>query len=320
MRIQRLLLLVLVLAVPVSGTAADSTSGQKLLAAGRADDAISALEAQVRSNPEDAASYNLLARAYYSVGNWDRAIQAAEKSVALAPANSEFYHWLGRIYGEKADSAGILSAMGWARKCRAAFERAVELDGKNIDARVDLAEFYIEAPGIVGGGQDKARAQAEALNRLDPAKAHWVYARLAEKNKDTATAEREYRAALDATTDKGWGWLNLALFYRRMSRWEDMENAVQKAISAPHADGEVFIDGAQTLLRAGRNFSGAAEILRRYIQGHEHIEKAPVFKAHYVLGNLLARQGDKQGAAAEYQAALALARDYKPAREALKKL
>jgi tetratricopeptide (TPR) repeat protein len=316
----RFLSFVLVLAASVSLAAADSTAAQKLLSAGRADEAISALESQVGSNPNDAASYNLLARAYYSVGNWDRAIPAAEKSVALAPNDSEFYHWMGRIYGEKADSAGILSAMGWAKKCRAAFERSVELDGKNIDARVDLSEFYIEAPGIVGGGQDKARAQAEALNKLDPAKAHWIYARLAEKNKDSAAAEREYHAALDATTDKGWGWLNLALFYRRMSRWEEMESAIQKALGSPRADGEVSIDGAQTLLRAGRNMSGAAEILRRYIRGDEHIEKAPVFKAHYVLGNVLARQGDKQGAASEYQAALSLARDYKPAREALKKL
>jgi tetratricopeptide (TPR) repeat protein len=316
----RFLSFLLVLAASVSMAAADSIAAQKLLSAGRADEAISALESQVGSNPNNAASYNLLARAYYSVGNWDRAIPAAEKSITLTPNNSEFYHWLGRIYGEKADSAGILSAMGWAKKCRAAFERAVELDGRNIDARVDLSEFYIEAPGIVGGGQDKARAQAEALSKLDPAKSHWVYARLAEKNKDSAAAEREYRAALEATSDKGWGWLNLALFCRRMSRWDDMESAIQKAVSSPRADGEVSIDGAQTLLRAGRNLSGAAEILRRYIKSDEHTEKAPVFKAHYVLGNVLARQGDKQGAASEYQAALSLARDYKPAREALKKL
>jgi tetratricopeptide (TPR) repeat protein len=320
MRRQFLPALLIIAAALVPLAAGDIASAQKLLSEGRADEAIAALESLARSNPNDASAQNLLARAYYSVGNWDRAISAAEKSVALAPDNSVFYHWLGRIYGEKADSAGILSAMGWARKCRAAFERAVELDGKNIDARVDLSEFYIEAPGIVGGGQDKARAQAEVLAKLDPAKSHWVYARLAEKNKDSTTAEREYRAALEATTDKAWGWLNLALFYRRMSRWDDMENAIQKAVSSPLADGEVFLDGAQTLLRAGRNFSGAAEILRRYIQGKEHVEKAPVFKAHYVLGNILARQGDKQGAAAEYHAALVLAREYKPAREALKKL
>ena len=158
--LRALLPLAFVLAACVCLPAADLSSAQQLLSTGRADDAVSALEAQVRTNPKDAAVYNLLARAYYSFGDWDRAIPAAEKSAALDSGNSQFHLWLGRIYGEKADSAGILTAMGWARKCRAEFERAVELDPGNAEARMDLSEFYIEAPGIVGGGQDKARFQA----------------------------------------------------------------------------------------------------------------------------------------------------------------
>ncbi len=86
-----------------------------------------------------------------------------------------------------------------AKKVRTEFERAVELDPANWEARTDLAEFYLEAPGIVGGGKDKARAQAQALTPLNPAMAHWVMGRIAEKNKDDATAEREYRAAIDAS-------------------------------------------------------------------------------------------------------------------------
>ena len=58
---------------------------------------------------------------------------------------------------------------GTGKKVRTEFERAVELDPKNSEARADLAEFYIEAPSIVGGGKDKARAQAEALAGFDPA-------------------------------------------------------------------------------------------------------------------------------------------------------
>ena len=59
---------------------------------------------------------------------------------------------------------------------------------------MDLGEFYAEAPGIIGGGKDKARQQADALMSLDPAIGHWVLARIAEKEKDPAKAESEYRA------------------------------------------------------------------------------------------------------------------------------
>ena len=57
-------------------------------------------------------------------------------------------------------------------------------------ARTDLAEFYLEAPGIVGGGQDKARAQADQVAKLNPAKAHWIQGRLAEKNKDLISCRK----------------------------------------------------------------------------------------------------------------------------------
>ena len=36
------------------------------------------------------------------------------------------------------------------------FEKSVELDGKNLEAINDLFSYYLEAPGFLGGGLDKA--------------------------------------------------------------------------------------------------------------------------------------------------------------------
>ena len=47
---------------------------------------------------------------------------------------------------------------------------------------------------------------------------------------------------------------------------------------------------------------------------------APSFRAHYLLGQALEKQGDKAGAEREYRAALALAKDYKQAQKALKRI
>src|SRR6202007_1370841 len=104
----------------------------------------------------DAESHNLLCRAYFSLEEWDRGIAACESAVKLDPQNSLDHLWMGRIYGEKADRAGFLKAAGLAKKVRSSFERAVELSPNSWEARTDLAEFYLEAPGIVGGGKDKA--------------------------------------------------------------------------------------------------------------------------------------------------------------------
>src|SRR5207245_5019550 len=165
-------------------------------------------------------------RAYFAVEDWDRAIAACEKAVALAPGNSSYHLWLGRTYGEKADAASFFTAAGLAKKVRTEFERAVALDSNNVDARTDLAEFYLDAPGIVGGGQDKARAQAAALGSLSQAKAHYVNGRIAEKNKDRVAAEKEYRAAIEDSKGNANDWLNLALFYKHINQFENMEQAL----------------------------------------------------------------------------------------------
>ena len=224
--------LILALALfSAAALAAADDSAPALLAAGRADDAITTLHSKINASPNDAESYNLLCRVYFSMGDWDHGISACEKAVALDPGNSRYHMWLGRIYGEKADSANFISAASLAGKVRNEFEAAVRLDPNNVEARSDLGEFYLEAPGIVGGGRDKAEAQAQALAGLDASKADYLKGRIAEKKKDFAAAEREYRAAIEASHGSALTWFNLALFFRHQQRWEDMEDAIRHAVS-----------------------------------------------------------------------------------------
>ena len=313
--------LILVLALFSSAAlAAADDSAPALLAAGRADDAITRLHSKINSSPNDAEAYNLLCRAYFSMGDWDHGISACEKAVALEPNNSRYHLWLGRIYGEKADGSNFFSAASLAGKVRTEFETAVRLDPNNVDARSDLGEFYLEAPGIVGGGRDKAEAQVQVLAALDPAKADYLKGRMAEKKKDVVTAEREYRAAIEASHGSALTWFNLALFFRHQQRWNDMEDAIQRAVSAQLDRPEIIMESGEVLLRSGRNVQAAVQYLRRYLALNSKVEEAPAFKAHYLLGTALEKQGDKQAAAQEYRAALSLAKGFSRAQEALDRL
>ncbi|MBV8894375.1 MAG: tetratricopeptide repeat protein [Acidobacteria bacterium] len=307
-------LLVLGLVLPATRATA---SPSEMLAAGRVDEVIASLQAQLAKTPADAASYNYLCRAYYSVRDWDRAIPACEKAVSLAGGNSDYHLWLGRAYGEKAENSTPLSAMSLARKVRKQLEKAVEFDPSNIEARIDLAEFYLQAPGFLGGGEDKARSEASALTRIARAKAHYVLGRLAEKNKQLTTAEREYRAAIEDSAGNAHDWVNLALFYRHQNRLREMEHALDTAVNAPAAHNEVMIECADMLVRTGQNPVAAARLVRRYLAADQPTEDSPLFEAHYVLGSALEKQGDRQGAAHEYRAALALASNFPAAREGL---
>ena len=299
-------------------TAAAATTPRELLAAGRVDEAIEILDQKIDHSPNDAESLNLLCRAYFMLEEWDRGIAHCERARDLDPQNSLYELWLGRIYGEKADRAGFVSAAGLARKVRTAFVRAVELDPKSWEARTDLAEFYLEAPGIVGGGKDKAQAQADALRALNPAMAHWIEARLAEKNQDAAGAEREYRAAVAASHSAGRAWVDLAIFFRRSNRLDEMEQALRNLENAGADQRESLMDGGSILLRAGRDYPLAIQLLRRYLASP--VEQGPAFKAHEMLGHLLEKQGDREGAVQQYRASLGLAHNYARAKEDLRRL
>ncbi len=295
-----------------------ASSPKELLAAGRADEVIQVLEQEISHSSANAESYNLLCRAYFMIDGWDAGIAACERAVKLDPQKSLYHLWLGRIYGEKAARAGFLSAAGLAKKVRNSFERAVELDPKSVEARTDLAEFYLEAPGIVGGGQDKARAQADALRSMNPAMAHWVLARIAGKNKDGEGAEREFRVAIEASHGTAQHWLHLAQFLAHANQLDEMEQALRTMESSPVDRADSLMDGGSLLLHTSRSYPLAVRLLRRYLPSP--VEEGPAFKAHDYLGQVLEKQGDRRAAGEEYRAALALSHTYVRAQEDLKRV
>ncbi len=311
------LLVLLTLIAALTASAADSA--KDMLAAGRVDEAIAELNEHLSSAPADAESSNLLCRAYYALEDWERAESSCKKAVALDPDNSRFHLWLGRVYGEKADRANPLAAGVLAEKARGEFERAVQLNPNDADARLDLAEFYVLAPRILGGGEQKAREQAQSIATVNPGREHWIYARIAEQKKDAATAEREYRQYIDLSKGEAEAWLNSAFFLRRQLRLDEMEQAVVKLSQAPMPKLDALVDASEILYRTGRNYSFAMELLRRYLAAGP-VEAAPAFKARYLLGLLLEKQGDKAGAAQEYRASLSLARNFGVAQQALNRV
>lgn len=305
-------------AAPPAVNVADAKP-ENLILSGKVDDAMAQLRQRLSRSDNDAEAHNLLSRALLSLGHTDDAVKEGERAVALAPNNAEYHLWLGRAYGQKAEKASFLTAAGYAKKVKAEFERAVELQPNNLDARSDLFEYYLEAPSIVGGGKDKARAMADEIAKRDAAQGHWLNARIAEKDKNFTLAEQEYKAAIagDGRADR---WLNLASFYRRQNRLQEMEMAINKAVSSQRKQSNVLFDAASLLYRAGMSLPQAATLMGKYIAGKEKTEEAPAFQAHYVLGQILEKQGDKAGAAKEYEASLSLASNYGPAKEALRRV
>lgn len=294
-------------------------ASEDLLRAGKSNDARRVLDAAIQQNPNDAQAYNLLCRLYFQLEQWDNALRMAEKSVVLSPENSNYHLWLGRAAGRKAETANPFAAWGLARRVHSEFERSVELDGNNLPARSDLAEYYMEAPGFLGGDKKKAREQADLVAKQDPALATYIYARLAEKQ-GSAQAEQEYKTAIKKSGNLSRYWIELAFYYRRAGRVADMEAAITQAGQGARQGSAPEYDGAYLLLRTSRNPNVAIQMLRRSVSDNASSEDAPAFRVHYMLGELLEKQGDNKAAAAEFRSALEMASEFHPARDALNRI
>jgi tetratricopeptide (TPR) repeat protein len=293
----------------MSSIAADPV--RSALTQGRADEALSALDSTLTLNASDAEAHNLRCRVYYQEEQWDRAISDCEAAVQLDPSHGSYHLWLGRAYGQKAEHASLFAAYKLARRVAAEFNQAVQLDPADADALADLGEFDAEAPSIVGGGVDRAEALLPQLRSINASAAIDLQARIAESRHDYAAAESFYKTAISQSSYPAGAWMDLASFYRRRNRLDDMSTAAHTGAALDRRHGVALVDGASSLTQAHREPQVAIAWLQLYLNSHAQTEDAPAFAIHAKLAELLASQGDAAGAQQQLAAAHALASGYR---------
>ena len=267
----------------------------------------------------DARAALYVGRAHLAERSIDRAIEALEKAAALDPKGAEPQLWLGRAYGQKAMKANVLQQASLAGKVRKAFERAVALDPANIDARLSLIDYYLLAPGIMGGSVAKAREQAAEIRRRDALKGFQAAGRIAEYEKkwDAALSEYERAGREFPQRKEPYIWrANVAAQQKDYARAFDILEALQKAQpSDPTVDYSIGRLGAQT----GERLDRAEEGLKRYLQHEPGRDEPALSSAHFQLGVLYDKRGTRELARKEYQRTLELEPSHSGAREALAK-
>lgn len=322
MRVARRILLFALLVGAMGIARADVPPGQLLdavrgdLTNGNADHGLLALDQVLAQDPHNAEAHNLRCRIYLQEQRWSEAIKSCQMAVKLVPDNSNYHLWLARALGEKADRVSFITAFKMAKQIHVEFETAAKLDPHNASALSDLGEFYTDAPGIVGGGIDKAENVAQQLDAFAPDRAHYIRARIAENQKDYARAEEEYKAAIAAAKDPADPWMDLASFYRKRQRYEDMIQAVHTGAALDTGRGVASADGASVLIRANRDLPFARQLLEQYLASSNKSEDAPAFQTHVALGKLLTSLGDPADAQQQFVAAVELAKDYQAGTQA----
>ncbi|MDP2367822.1 tetratricopeptide repeat protein [Rhodoferax sp.] len=237
---------------------------------------------------------------------FDEAVKLAEQCIAAHPQKSGCHEALGNALGTKAMTAGILSAMGYAGKIRDAFKKAVELDPQNLDARFSLLQYYLQAPGIVGGGKGNAQELVTQTAKVSADAAKLMQAQLDLADDAFAKAEA---AALSIQAP---GSLTL----------QDAQRDLLIGLGTKYVQDKKYADGQRVFQEVARRFPdsewgpyGMARTLQEQGRNKDAItlfEKAlaiePRAHIHYRMAQCWQALSDKSKALAAFEKSL----DFKP--------
>lgn len=246
-------------------------------------DYAASLRVLAEDSAPDAANYLLRGKNYFMSGDYKKAVEFFEKSLALSPGSSESELWLGRAWGRRAETGNWIAAPASASRARQCFEKAIALDPDNREAKNDLFAYYLNAPGIMGGGLDKAEAAAKSIAADRPAEYEFEEAELSEKRKDFKTTEAHLRRAAELAPNEPGRLIDLARFLARRGRFAESDQMFEKARKMAPALPRIMFAQASTDLENHRNQQQARQMLQEYLHADLTPDDPPRQEAEKLL-------------------------------------
>jgi len=300
-------------AIPLAAQSPALAEGRRLFDQRKYVEARTALQPVGKS---EAPAAFLLGRVALELNDSRNAVAWLEKAVELNPRSSEYWDWLGRAYGSQAQRASKLKLLSIASKTKNAWEKAIALDPENLDARMDMVQYYLQAPGFVGGSKDKARAMAQEIRRRNAYRGAFAMASVCGHLKDQACVEREMQAAATSWPDSAAVHSQLASYYTSQKLYDKAFALLDQRLKSKPDEPLTLYAFGRTASISGQNLDRGEEALRAYLGLPVQVGAAPA-NAHYRLGLILDKKGDKAGARTEYQTAVRLNPGYDEAKKAL---
>jgi len=277
----RICVLTLLFAAFVSAASPEWTRAHSLYQQTEYKQSLAALEGQ-----KDAASLQLMGQNLFMLGEYKKATEAFEKAAALDPNNPKLVHWLGRTYGRRAETANPFTAPGLASKTRQMFEKAVELDPADKDALGDLLDYYLEAPGFLGGGIHKAEELAQMILKQDQAEGHYAQGIVADRKKEYDTAEQQFRRAAELAPRQVGRILVLARYLANHGRVKESDALFEQAARMAPNSPRVMFDRANAYINEKRDLDEARKLLEQYLKSPLTPEDPPRERAEALLKKL----------------------------------
>lgn len=239
--------------------------------------------AQLDKKSLEPATNFLIGRDYFMLCDFKKSTDHLQRATEADPQNAEYMDWLGRAFGKRAETSNLILAPGFASKARQAFERSVQLNPKNSDALSDLFDYYLEAPGFLGGGVDKASKIADQVALVDPSEGFSEQSRLAQKRKEYKRAEEQLRQAVAVAPRSVGQLIELAKFLANQGRTHESDAVLLQAQRVAPESPRIWFAQANIYIKQNRNLDEARNLLQRYIQAPVTVDDPPKEEAVRLL-------------------------------------
>lgn len=267
--------------------------------------------------PQRDANWNYLRGVlYFQYGKVGRAVELLEKAAQAKSRDSDVFMWLGRARGKQAEKAFALKAPFLAGKARDALQKAVELNPGNLDARDDLLDYYLNAPGFLGGGTDKARALAAQIKDTHPSKYHLQMAAIYSEHKEFKQALEETQAALKVNPERFGNYTALAELYQKMGETQRARKVLENLPQRFSRQARAHFELGRFDVESGHDLDQGRLQLEEYLKAYSGGEPYP-FEAHYWLGKAFLEMDQPSRALSQFQAALQLFPAHRPSLQGL---
>ena len=257
--------------------------------------------------------------------NFDAALEKAQAQVDSNQNSAEAYYWLGAANGRLAQTSSIFSKLGYAKAVRSAFQRAAELDPKQIEARMGLIQFHLQAPGLAGGDEDLVPALVQQISAIDVGAGFRAQAIVKQIGDDPAGALALYRKALAYNPADVDALSTIVGLLSTEKKIAEAETLVMAALAKEPSNLKIQYQKAKCAALGGTDPAGGLTIVEAILAAKPAIEGLSIAGAHWRRGQILARLGRKAEAIQalersqaldssikEVKAELALMRNSKP--------
>ena len=140
------------------------------------------------------------------------------------------------------------------------------LDPANKEAVGDLFDYYLGAPGFLGGGSNKAEALAANVAQRDPAEGHYYQAQLDERRKEYDSAEQHLRTAVELAPRQAGRIIDLAKYLAKRGKAKESDALFDQAEQIAPQNPRVIFERAAVYVNGGRNLEQARRLLERYLR------------------------------------------------------